>query len=107
MKRSKQTRRISFAVAAVAASVSVGAHAEHRCKAPPTPEDERACERAAMDRPYELRLLIQRTSSIYGLYFYDYVTEADVNRWDVARRSEKAQSITAVDDRDKGRSVGR
>jgi hypothetical protein len=107
MKRSKQIRRISFAVAAVAASVSMGAHAEHRCKAPPTPEDERACELARMDRPDELRLFIQRTSSIYGLYFFDYVTEADVNHRDVARQSEKARSITAVDDRDKGWSVSR
>jgi hypothetical protein len=107
MKTSTQTRCISLAVAAIVASVSMGAHAEYRCKAPPTPEDERACELSRMDRPDQLRLFIQRTSSIYGLYFYGYVTEADVNRWDAARWSGEARSIVAVDDRDKAKSVSR
>jgi len=107
MKTSKQARRISLAVAALAASVSMGAHAEFRCKAPPTPEDKRACELAKIDRPDELRLFIQRTSSIYGLYFYDYVTEEDVNRWYALRRSEQARSIAADDNRDKEKSVSR
>jgi hypothetical protein len=79
MKTSKPSR-ISFAAAALAASVSMGAHAEFRCKAPATPEDQRACELASQDRLDDLRLFIQRTRSIYGLYFYDYVTGADVKR---------------------------
>jgi hypothetical protein len=86
MKTSKQARRISFAVAALAATVSLGAHAEFRCNAPAAPEDRRACELARMDRADELRWFIQRTMSIYGLYFYDYVNEADVDRWDAAHR---------------------
>jgi hypothetical protein len=107
MKTSKHANRISIAVAAFAASVSIGAHAEYRCKAPPTPEDKRACELARTDRPDELRLFIQRTKSIYGLYFYDYVTEAEVNHWYAARRSDEARAIAAVDDGNKRESVKR
>jgi hypothetical protein len=107
MNTSKQAYGISIAVAAFAASVSMGAHAEYRCNAPPTAEDVRACELARVDRPNELRLFIQRTSSLYGLYFYNYVTEADTNRWDVVRGSEQVSSIAAVDDGNQGESVSR
>jgi hypothetical protein len=106
MNTSKQAYGISIAVAAFAASVSMGAHAEYRCKAPPTAQDVRACELVRVDRPNELRLFIQRTSSVYGLYFYDYVTQADTNRWDVARGGEQVPSIAAVDDGNKA-SVSR
>lgn len=107
MKTSKQVSGISIAVAAFAACVSMGAHAEFRCAVPPTPEDKRACQLARVDRPDELRLFIQRTSPIYGLYFYDYVTEADVNRWYVAQRSDEARLSTTADDRDKEKSSSR
>jgi len=80
MKTSNQIRCISFVVAAAAAGVCMGARAEYRCNAPPTPEDKRACEMAQMGRFDDLRRFIQRTSSIFGLYFYDYV-QADVDRW--------------------------
>jgi len=105
MKTSKQAGRISFAVAALAASISIGAHAEYRCKAPPTPEDKRACELANLARPDELRMFIQRTSSIYGLYFYDYVNEATVDRWYAAGGNEAVRSVAAVDDVPKARNV--
>jgi hypothetical protein len=83
MKESKQSSRIPFAIAALAAIVSVSAQAEYRCSAPPTPEDQRACE-LAKQGPDQLREFIQRTRSIYGLYFYDYVTAADFDRWEAA-----------------------
>jgi len=107
MKTSKYAHGLSIAVAALAASVSMGAHAEYRCAAPPTQEDKRACELAGVDRPDELRLFIQRTSPIYGLYFYDYVTEADVGRWYSAQRSEEARLSMTADDRDKEKSSSR
>jgi len=100
MKTSKKACCISLVVAAMAAGVATGAHAEFRCKAPPTPEDKRACELAKAARPDELRHFIQRTSSIYGLYFYDYVTQTDADRWYAARPTHEAQSVAAVDHRD-------
>jgi hypothetical protein len=101
MKTLKQAYGVSFAVTALAAAVSMDAHAGYRCAAPPMPQDKRACELARVDRPDELRLFIQRTSPIHGLYFYDYVTEVDVNRWYVAQRREEARLSMKADDRDK------
>ncbi len=81
----------------------MGAHAEYRCATPAqlTNAERRACELAELDRPDQLRQFIERTSSIYGLYFYDYVSQRDVDRWDSARGPEKARSIRAADDRAK------
>ena len=104
MKTSKQSYRTFVAVAAVTGTISMGAHAEYRCKAPPTPEDKVACDLAKLDRPDDLRLFIDRTSPIYGLYFYDYVSQQDVDRWDSVREHQDAQSITTADDRVKAKS---
>ena len=83
----------------VAMAASVSAHAEYRCSPPSTPEDRRACELAKQDASGELRHFIQRTSSIYGLYFYDYVRASDLDRWEAARRDDGALSVAAVDGR--------
>lgn len=99
MKTPKQSYRIVLAVAAITATISVGAHAEYRCKAPPMPEDKVACDLAKLDGPDELRQFIQRTSSIYGLYFYDYVSQQDFDHWDLAREHENTPSIKTADDR--------
>jgi len=103
MKTSKRSYRISFAVAAVAATVSMGAHAEYRCATPAqlTNAERRACELAELDRPDQLRQFIERTSSIYGLHFYDYVSQRNVDSWDSARGPENAPSIRGADDRAK------
>jgi hypothetical protein len=53
--------------------------------------------REAVDRPLARRA----ASPIHGLYFYDYVTEVDVNRWYVAQRREEARLSMKADDRDK------
>lgn len=42
-----------------------------------------------------LRRFIQRTASIYGLYFYDYVQPAEK----AVRRESKAPSIATADHR--------
>jgi len=43
-------------------------------------EEKRACE-LVKQGPDVLRRFVDRTRTIYQLYFYDYVTEADWNRW--------------------------
>ena len=74
MNTSKQARTVLLAVAAAAAlAVSLGAEAQSRCSAPSTQADQRACAFASAGRLDDLRRFIQRTQSIYGLYFYDYV----------------------------------
>jgi hypothetical protein len=85
----------------------IAAHAEYFCNPPPSQADKRACELAKLDRPDELRFFIHRTRAIYGLYMGNYVTEKDMERWDVARRSEEARSIEAKDDRKQIKSVSR
>ena len=82
----------SLLVLAVAAGVSMPVCAEYRCGSPPTPADRRACEMAKRGAADELRRFIQRTASIYGLYFYDYVQPAEKE----ARRASKAPSIAAA-----------
>jgi hypothetical protein len=94
MKTSKTKDCIFPAVAAVAATLCISAHAEYRCSAPPRPEDKVACDLARQDRPDELRLFIERTASIYGLYFNNYVSEEDVDRWNLARRHDERPSLS-------------
>jgi hypothetical protein len=106
-KRHASSSRFNFAslapgptralMVALVAGVSVAAHAEYRCASPSSQEDRRACELARQDSADSLRHFIQRTSPIYGLYFYDYVRPADFDRW--ARRDDAASSVAAVDGR--------
>ena len=108
-KRHLQLPRLNFAnlapaptralMVALIAGVSVAAHAEYRCTSPASPEAQRACELAKQNSPDALRLYVQRTRSIYGMSFYDYVRPADFDRWDAARRDGAATSVAAVDGR--------
>lgn len=90
------TASILALIVAMAASVPVTAHAQYRCGSPSTLEDAHACELVKRAAPDELRLFVQRTSSIYGLYFDDYVTPADVDRWQAARQEDGQTSVAAV-----------
>jgi hypothetical protein len=93
---SVSTGSILALIVAMAASVPVTAHAEYRCASPSWQAEMRACELAKRNAPDELRLFIQRTSPIYGLYFHDYVTAADFDRWETARQTDRATSVAAV-----------
>lgn len=90
------TGSILALIVAMAASVPLTAHAEYRCVSPSGQENVHACELAKRAAPDELRLFIQRTSPIYGLYFQDYVTAADFDRWATGRRESKATAVAAV-----------
>jgi hypothetical protein len=73
MNASKRSRNILLAVGTAAAVLSFGVQAQSRCDAPPTQADQRACQMARAGRLDDLRRFIQRTQTIYGLYFHDYV----------------------------------
>jgi hypothetical protein len=100
MRTSKQSNRIPYAIAAFAAVVCATARAEYRCDAPALPEEKRACE-LVKQGPDVLRRFIERTRSIYELYFYDYVTQKDFARWDATRRIDETRSNVTIrsDDR--------
>jgi len=85
MKTPKQTFHISLAVAAVATTLSMGAHAEYRCATPErlSYEEARACELARQDTPEALIHFVNRTKAIYNLYVNDYVSKADAERWEL------------------------
>jgi hypothetical protein len=68
-------------VTVMAASVSAPARAEYRCSPPSLPQDRNACELAKRDTPDELRRYTDPTRNLFGLYFYDYVSAADLDRW--------------------------
>jgi hypothetical protein len=91
------TGSILAVILIMAASVPVAAHAEYRCASPASPADARACELVKHNAPDDLRHFVQRTNSIYGLYFYDYVRAADFDRWEAARQEDRARSVAAVD----------
>ena len=90
-------RWMSGAAAVAVLALSSTASAEYRCNKPAAlaPAEKKACELARQQSPEALIRFINRTKAIYALYLYDYVTEADVERWDEARRREDAGS-TAV-----------
>jgi len=94
MKTSKPSYGIPFAVAAVTAIVSMSAHAEYRCATPERlmPEEKRACELARQETPDALIHFVNRTKSIYDLYANDYVSKADVERWELAKRMQRPNS---------------
>lgn len=54
------------------AAAPLVSQAAYRCDVPRVGPEARACAMARQG-PDELRRFIERTRSIYGLYFYDYV----------------------------------
>ncbi len=93
---SKIARRISAAAAVAATTLSTTAYAEYRCA---TPErlahgEKRACELARQDTPEALIHFVNRTKGIYGLDVNDYVSKADVERWELAKRGGTKESPT-------------
>ena len=83
------TMKSNILIAVIGIAFAMSANAEYRCTDPQTPQDKTACDLVKQDRPDDLRLFIERTAPIYGLYFYDYVTQKDIDRWDLAREQTK------------------
>ncbi len=67
------------ALLALSSLISSNATAATRCEAPTSRVDRVACEKAK-EGPDALRRFVQRTQSIYGLYFWDYMTAVDLER---------------------------
>ena len=98
MTTSKQAYRISCAVAAVAATLAMSAHAEYRCATPQqlTRAEAGACELARQDTPDALVRFVTQTKGIDNLYLNDYVSNADVQRWDEARKGAASDQAAAA-----------
>ena len=76
----------------------VPASAQSRCGAPRNQVDRRA--EAAREGPDALRRFIWRTQGIYRLYFYDYMTADDIDRYharqDAQRNAEQRPQVAEV-----------
>ena len=79
---------LAVVLAMAVSTIPVPAHAEYRCAVPGqlTNAEKRACKLAQQDSPAGLIHFVNRTKSIYGLYSDDYVTRADVERWELVKR---------------------
>jgi hypothetical protein len=98
MRTVKQPNWIPLAVLAVAAMTSGAARAEYRCAAPGLLlyGEVRACELASRDSPRALIHFVNRTQGTYGLYVYDYVRDADVERWETAGKKAAPDEPTVA-----------
>jgi len=95
----KTSHRISLAAGAIAAAVSVGAHAEYRCATPGIlllPE-RHACELAQQGAPDALVHFVNRTKGTYNLYVYDYVKDADADRSQQSKQFEAPSSMNVAE----------
>lgn len=102
MRTFKLSSPISLAIAALATLGSAAAQAEYRCAKPGllTIGEVRACELARQASPAALIHFVNRTKGTYGLYVNDYVSDVDVDRWDVTnRKDEPASPAVAKTDR--------
>jgi hypothetical protein len=91
---SKTVRWIALTTALPAAVLSATAFAEYRCARPEqlANAEVRACALAQQDSPDALIRFVNRTKVIYGLYAGDYVSSADVERWEGVRRGDAEDS---------------
>lgn len=62
---------VAVTLVVVAMMAPAPALADHRCDAPRSTIDQRACAKAA-EGPDALRRFVERTRPIYALYYFDY-----------------------------------
>ena len=92
MNKSTRTSQAALWIAATAAiattALSAPAYAEYRCATPArlSNEEKRACELARQDTADALIHFVNTTKGIYNLYVNNYISKADLERWELARR---------------------
>jgi hypothetical protein len=90
--------RAALAVAGLAASTLAASNAlaASRCDAPQLRVDRIACAKAA-EGPDALRQFVHRTRMIYSLYFWDYMSEGDLDRINARTAAQSAPAQQAGD----------
>ena len=98
MGKSKRSNRIALTAAAFATILCATARAEYRCATPQQLDsaETRACQLAQQDTPEALIRFVNRTKAIYNLYVNDYVSEADVQRWEMAKQKAEPDSASVA-----------
>lgn len=93
--------RIRLSAWSAAAALVLGtfyataAVATPRCEPPNLPGERMACEKAK-ESPESLRRFIERTQSVYSLYFWDYMSEADLDKRAAQRQAQSETSRVAA-----------
>lgn len=93
------------AAMAPAALIASTALATPRCEAPTFPYDRIACEKAKVS-PEALRRYIDRTRSVYMLYFWDYMSESDLDKYH-AQRQAPTKEQPARDERPRAEAANK
>jgi len=95
---SQSSRWIAAAVVLSITVICAPVSAEYRCAAPEqlTNAEKTACELARQDSPDALTHFVNRTKAIYNLLVDDYVSNADVKRWEAARSNVAPDSSAAA-----------
>jgi hypothetical protein len=91
MNRTRRSLWPSAAALIIGSLLATTAFAQTRCATPDLPGERMACLKAK-ESPDALRRFIDRTQSIYGLLFYDYISQADLNKR-VAQRQPQAAPV--------------
>jgi hypothetical protein len=81
----------SAAAALVLGVATTASVAAPRCEPPNLPGERMACEKAK-ESPESLRRFIERTQSVYSLYFWDYMSEADLDKRAAQRQAQSEAS---------------
>lgn len=87
MNRIRLNAWSSAAALVLGTFATTAAVATPRCEPPNLPGERMACEKAR-ESPESLRRFIERTQSIYSLYFWDYMSEADLDKRTAQRQTE-------------------
>jgi hypothetical protein len=87
MNRIRQSAWSSAAALVLGVLVTTAAGATPRCETPNLPGERMACAKAK-ESPESLRRFIERTQAIYSLYFWDYMSEADLDKRAAQRQAQ-------------------
>lgn len=85
----------SAATALVLGTFATTAVATSRCERPSLPGERMACAKA-QESSEALGQFIHRTRMIYSLYFWDYVSEADLDKRATQRQAQSETSHVAA-----------
>jgi hypothetical protein len=95
MNRIRLSAWSAAAALVLGAFATTAAGATSRCERPNLPGELMACAKAK-ESPEALGQFIHRTRMIYSLYFWDYISEADLDKRAAQRQAQSETSRIAA-----------
>ena len=87
-------RLAMLAAAALPLLFTSNSFADGRCEVPAIAVDRTACAKAK-ESPEELRRYVWRTRGVYQLYFWDYITPAEIDRYRAREVASAPQQLAS------------